>query len=213
LFKYLPQHDHVFPRIALEAGDCQFVFFEHPGVTDLFRLRLECAFGRYGLRAKDYCLILPRLAEHGRFLAATGLSDVFLDSIGYSGCNTTLDALVYDLPIVTLRGDLMRGRQSAALLDMMGMIATVCESIDQYVELAVALARDLVRRAEVRGMIAAGKRAIYRDRACITALEEFLETVARGAGEINRLNGPHRGSDKNRQQRTTGQMRSVRGAK
>jgi predicted O-linked N-acetylglucosamine transferase (SPINDLY family) len=132
------------------------------------------------LRAEDYCLILPRL-EHGRFLAATGLSDVFLDSIGWSGCNSTLDALVYDLPIVTLRGDLMRGRHSAAMLDVMGMTAAVCESIDQYVESAVALARDLVWRAEVKRMIAAGKRAIYRDRICIAALEEFLDEVARAA--------------------------------
>ncbi len=188
LYKYLPQHDSVFPRIARQAGDCQFVFIEYPGVTDLFRLRLERAFGRFGLRAEDYCLILPRL-EHARFLAATGLSDVFLDSIGWSGCNSTLDALVYDLPIVTLRGDLMRGRHSAAMLDMMGMTATVCETIEQYVALAVSLAQDLVRRAELKRMIAAGKRAIYRDRTCIAALEEFLDRVARGAGETNRLNG------------------------
>jgi predicted O-linked N-acetylglucosamine transferase (SPINDLY family) len=180
LFKYLPQHDPVFPRIAREAGDCQFVFVEHPGVADLFRHRLERAFGQFGLRAEDHCLILPRL-EHGRFLAATGLSDVFLDSIGWSGCNTTLEALIYDLPIVTLRGDLMRGRHSAAMLDMMGMTTTVCESIEEYVTLAINLARDLAWRAEVKCMIAAGKRAIYRDRICVAALEEFLDQVARGA--------------------------------
>jgi predicted O-linked N-acetylglucosamine transferase (SPINDLY family) len=185
LFKYLPQHDPVFPRIAREAGDCQFVFFESPGVTDLFRLRLEHAFGQFGLRAEDHCLILPRsLAGTGLsdvFLDSIGLSDVFLDSIGFSGCNTTLDALVYDLPIVTLRGDFNRGRQSAAMLDMMGMTATVCESIEEYVELAVGLARDVAWRAEVKRMIAASKRAIYRDRICIAALEEFLDQVARGA--------------------------------
>src|SRR5215831_8027720 len=178
LFKYLPQHDPVFPRIAREAGDCQFLFFEFPGVTDLFRLRLERAFGQFGLRAEDHCLILPRL-EYGRFLTTAGLSDVFLDSIGWSGGNTTLEALVYDLPIVTLRGDLMRGRHTAAMLDMMGMTATVCESIEEYVELAVGLARDLAWRAEVKHMIATGKRAIYRDRTCIAALEEFLDQVAR----------------------------------
>ena len=54
---------------------------------------------------------------------------------------------------------------------------------------SVGLARDLARRAEVKRRIAAGKRAIYRDRTCIAALEEFLDRVARGAGETNRLNG------------------------
>jgi protein O-GlcNAc transferase len=74
----------------------------------------------------------------------------------------------------------MRGRQSAAMLDMMGMTATVCESIEEYVELAVRLARDVAWRAEVKRTIAANKRAIYRDRTCIAALEEFLDQVARG---------------------------------
>ena len=103
---------------------------------------------------------------------------------------STLDALVYDLPIVTLRGDLMRGRHSAAMLDMMGMTATVCASIEEYVDLAIGLARDLARRAEVRRMIAAGKRAIYRDRICIAALEEFLDQVARS--DESRLDNPAR---------------------
>jgi protein O-GlcNAc transferase len=181
LYKYLPQHDPVFARIAREAGDCQFVFVEYPGsaqVTGLFRLRLERAFSQFGLRGQDHCVILPRL-EQERFLAATGLADVFLDSIGWSGCNSTLEALACDLPIVTMRGDLMRGRHSAAMLDMMGMSAAICMSIDEYVELAVRLARDLGSRAEFRRKIAAGKHAIYRDRSCIAALEAFLDQVAR----------------------------------
>ena len=148
-------------------------------MTDLFRRRIERAFGQFGLHAENHCLILPRL-EPERFLAATGLSDVFLDSIGWSSCNTTLEALVYDLPIVTLRGDLMRGRHSAAILDRMGMTAAVCKSIEEYVELAVRLARDLPWRAKVKRLIAANKGAIYRDRTCIAALEEFLDRVARG---------------------------------
>jgi hypothetical protein len=41
------------------------------------------------------------------------------------------------------------------------------------------LARDPARRAEVKRMTAVGKRAIYRDRTTIAALEELLETVAR----------------------------------
>ena len=37
LFKYLPQYDDVFVRIAREVGDCQFVFLRHfgaPKITD-----------------------------------------------------------------------------------------------------------------------------------------------------------------------------------
>jgi protein O-GlcNAc transferase len=176
LFKYLPQFDEVFARIAREARDCQFAFVEYPGspqVTELFRSRLDRAFAALGLRAQDHCVVLPRL-EQDRFLAATGLSDVFLDSIAWSGCNSTLEALIYELPIVTMKGDLIRGRHSAALLEMMGMTATIAETIDDYVAIAVRLTRDPAWRTEIRSQISGSKHLIYRDRSCITALEEFL---------------------------------------
>ena len=62
LFKYLPQYDEVFPRIAREAGDCQFVFIRHIGqdVTELFQQRLERAFAAAGLKADDHCVFLRR---------------------------------------------------------------------------------------------------------------------------------------------------------
>jgi len=47
-------------------------------------------------------------------------------------------------------------------------------------ELAVGIARDLALRAEVKRMTAANNGAIYRDRNCIVALEEFLNQAARG---------------------------------
>jgi protein O-GlcNAc transferase len=182
-FKFLPQHDRVFARIAREAGNCQFVFIESPGapqITALFRSRLERAFAAEGLTADDYCLLLRRLDAQG-FVAATGLCDVFLDSVGWSGCNTTLESLVHDLPIVTLPGALMRGRHSAAILRMMDVTETIARDIDHYVALAVRLAREAAWRVEIRARIAANKHRIYRDRACIAALENFLERVGRAA--------------------------------
>src|SRR5262249_32184949 len=116
LFKYLPQFDEVFPRIALGAGDCQFIFIHFqrgPHITELFRQRLAGAFARFGLKAEDYCVFLPRLNQE-TFIAAAGQCDVYLDSIDFSSTNSTLESLPYNLPIVTLTGTLMRGRINTA---------------------------------------------------------------------------------------------------
>ena len=49
LYKYHPQHDFVFAKIAKLAGNCQFVFIKHAkeaAVADLFHRRLDfCIFG------------------------------------------------------------------------------------------------------------------------------------------------------------------------
>ena len=47
LYKYLPQYDLAFARIAQLVKNCQFVFVKHDRaeqITDLFRRRLERAF-------------------------------------------------------------------------------------------------------------------------------------------------------------------------
>jgi protein O-GlcNAc transferase len=96
-------------RSSSSARHGAFAFIEYQSgrhVTELL-MRLDRAFAAFGLQAKDYCIFLPRL-DRQRFLAAVGHSDVVLDSIGWSGCNSSLESLPFDLPIVTLTGPLMR---------------------------------------------------------------------------------------------------------
>jgi protein O-GlcNAc transferase len=182
--KYLPQFDEVFARIAAEVPDCQFTFIEFGGgrgVTDTFRARLDRAFKAVGLNARDHCVFLPRLAPD-RFAAAIGQCDVVLDSIGWSGCNSILESLVHNIPIVTLAGEMMRGRHTAAILDMMGVRDTTARTIDEYVSIAGLLGRNMAKRTELSGEIANKKHRIYRDDNCIAGLEAFLDRAVRNSG-------------------------------
>jgi protein O-GlcNAc transferase len=181
LFKYLPGHDEVFPRIAQAAGDCQFAFIEHPkgkAATELFRRRLERAFAAHGLAASQHCVILPRRPQH-EFVAAIGQCDIVLDSIGWSGFNSTIEGLAHDLPIVTMAGSLMRGRHTTAILTMMGVTETVTRTVDEFVAVAQRLAADQAWRAAVKDRVKTNKHRVYRDRTCVAALEEFLMRVTR----------------------------------
>jgi tetratricopeptide (TPR) repeat protein len=183
LFKYLPQFDQVFPRIAREAGECQFAFIQYDQGTYLnerFFQRLDRAFAAFGLKAADYCVLLPRL-DTRRFVAAIGLCDIVLDSIGWSGCNSTLEGLHHDLPIVTMTGPLMRGRHSMAILKMMDVDETLTGTVDDYVSTAIRLARDLPWRTAVKNRISENKHRLYRDTSCVSALQKFLDGVVRGA--------------------------------
>ena len=181
LFKYLPQHDEVFPRIASEAGDCQFVFIGYSrgaAVTALFKTRLERAFAAAGMKSSDHCVFLDHM-DTSRFAAATAQCDAMLDSIEWSGGNTTLEALGQDLPVVTYQGALMRGRVSAGMLRMMGMPETIAETIDGYVALAVRMARDTSFRTALKARVARDKHCLYRDSASIAGLADFINRVVR----------------------------------
>jgi predicted O-linked N-acetylglucosamine transferase (SPINDLY family) len=182
--KYLPQFDRVFARIAAEVPDCQFTFIEFAGgssVTEMFRARLDRAFGAVGLDAADHCVFLPRLAPD-RFVAAIGQCDAVLDSIGWSGCNSILESLVHNLPIVTLAGDMMRGRHATAILEMMDVRETTARTVDEYVSIAGLLGRSSAKRSELSARISNNKHRLYRDRDCIVALEAFLDSAVRNGG-------------------------------
>jgi predicted O-linked N-acetylglucosamine transferase (SPINDLY family) len=181
LFKYLPQYDDVFVRIARAVGDCQFVFLRHfgaPKITTIIRERLERAFAAAGLRADRHCVFLNRLSQ-SKFVAASGLSDVFLDSIGWSGCNSALECLTQALPVVTLEGATMRGRHSAAILRMIGVDETIAATVDDYVTIATRLGQDAKFRRHISSRMAENRHKLYRDRAPVTALENFLESAVR----------------------------------
>ncbi|MDR1728417.1 MAG: tetratricopeptide repeat protein [Acidobacteriota bacterium] len=180
LFKYLPQYDEVFPRIAREAGPCQFTFLNFsrsPTLGKRFLHRLDAAFAKFDLRVGDYVKLLPHL-DPPYYRALNRMADVFLDSIGWSGCNSTMEALGCDLPVVTMPGHLMRGRHTHAILKMIGMDETEGRDLDEYVSLAVRMVKDPAWRSEVSGKIARTKHLAYRDMECIKGrggLEEFLQ--------------------------------------
>jgi len=182
LFKYLPQYDDVFVRIAQAVGDCQFVFLRHfgaPRVTQLVRERLERAFSAAGMRAEHHCVFLNRMSQ-SQFAAAAGLCDVFLDSIGWSGCNSALECLPQALPIVTFEGPTMRGRHSAAILRMIDVTDTIAATVDDYVAIATRLGQDTQFRQTMSSRMAENRHRLYGDRAPVTALENFLESAVRG---------------------------------
>lgn len=179
LYKFLPQYDDIFPLIAKRVNNCRFLFSSHPKsnyITDQFRFRLYKAFDRFNLNAKDYLVFLPFLDKQ-RYNSLYQISDVFLDPIGWSGCNSAIEAINYNLPIITFRGNLMRSRDGSAILKMMGIEECIVSSIEDYIDLAAQIGNDNEFRRAISNKIAENKYKIFYDTECINALENFFERV------------------------------------
>ena len=112
--------------------------------------------------------------SHEQFLAVNAACDVMLDTLRWSGGNTSLDAIASGLPIVTLPGQFMRGRQSAGMLQTLDMPELVASGVDDYVSKAAAIARDGAYRRELSGKMAQNRDRVFDDAAPIAALTEFL---------------------------------------
>jgi protein O-GlcNAc transferase len=178
VFKYLPQYDYIFPRIVEEVPNAQLVFVDPPARTlaSKFKQRIKTAFDQYHLDYEEYCLFLPRQDREG-YVNLNLVSDIFLDTLGWSGGNTSLEAIAYGLPVVTFPGQFMRGRQSYGFLKFIDVTDTIANSEEDYIRIAIKLGLDRQWRNEILQKIGNRQHLLFEDTQCVEALEDFYRSA------------------------------------
>jgi predicted O-linked N-acetylglucosamine transferase (SPINDLY family) len=169
-YKYLPQYDRLYAEIAAQVPTAQLVFLRQGIPT----MRLEKAFGEVGLDYQDYCIFLPVLPRPVYFDLLC-CCDIYLDTPGWAGGNTTLDAIAAALPIVTWPGELMRSRHSLGFLKVMGIMETIAIDFTTYVAISVNLARHPKWRTDLTKKMHEKKAILFDQPGTTHALEEFFQ--------------------------------------
>ncbi|HYC34810.1 MAG TPA: tetratricopeptide repeat protein [Usitatibacter sp.] len=185
LFKIHPDNDELIAEVLAQDDRGVAVMFasSHDLLTQAFATRLARAFRKRRLDLNERVVFLAPTLPHQSYLRLNRLCDVMLDTLHWSGGNTSLDALSNGLPVVTLPGALMRGRQSQAMLRILGAGELVAESTEDLVAKAVALGRDADRRHSLSETLLANRGALFERDEPITALEAFFERAyVQGAG-------------------------------
>jgi predicted O-linked N-acetylglucosamine transferase (SPINDLY family) len=174
-FKYAPQHDRVLVEIARSLGRCQLVLFTHGlrGLSEKLNRRLEVSFATANMDSKDYLKFIP-WQDKASFYGLMKHADIFLDTIGFSGFNTAMQAVECGLPIVTREGQFMRGRLASGILRRIGLTELIAGTEEEYVNLAVKLVREAEYRQGVHHRIEMSRDVLFDDVAPVRALEDFL---------------------------------------
>lgn len=182
LFKIHPEMDALFAELLEADPQGVLVFFQAMarGVTLQFAGRLQRVLSARGIEARGQLKFLPRMGGPA-FRGALSVADVVLDTLRWSGGNTSLDAFAAGTPVVTSPGRFMRGRQTAAMLRLMGVEALVAPSREDYVRIALEVARDRERNAALREAIRANRGALFERREPVQALAETLLAAAAAA--------------------------------
>lgn len=175
LYKIHPDNDDMLLDILEQDQKATLVFFQgmFTAVTQAFMARLERGLKARQLPISKRVIFLPRL-DHDAYLQVNRLCDVMLDTVHWSGGNTSLDALACMLPMVTLPGDLMRGRQSYAMLKMLGLGELVAQDRKDYVAIALRLATDASWRKTIQQRIEQNLDQVFENICPVQELEEFL---------------------------------------
>lgn len=113
------------------------------------RSRILAAFDRCGV-SPDRLTLLPATSSIEEHLARYEAIDIALDTFPYHGTTTTCEALWSGVPVVSMTGDDHRSRVGATLLWACGLDDLIASDPDQFIHIAVSLARDPRRLAELQ---------------------------------------------------------------
>jgi predicted O-linked N-acetylglucosamine transferase (SPINDLY family) len=83
-------------------------------------------------------------------LAVYGDIDIALDPFPWNGHTTACEALWMGVPVVALRGTRHSSRMVASVLTSLGLTDLIADTAEEYSHVAMALAADQSRRAELR---------------------------------------------------------------
>jgi predicted O-linked N-acetylglucosamine transferase (SPINDLY family) len=204
-FKYTPEYDHVWARIAkglhkgskkrgwsriadsLRAkGNGRLVFFRSNNVSmdDLLARRLRRAFDLEKVDFDTHVCVVPRL-DRARFFGLMQQSALLLDTMCFSGFNNALQAIEAGLPVLAREGNFMRGRLASGVMRRMGFTELVAITDESFIEAAVELAANASRLSELRLEIANRREVLFRDTEAVRGLERCLtEVIGRGHDRI-----------------------------
>ena len=181
-FKYTPQGDAALVAIAarLQArGAGRLVFFRsHRAAMSIqIEQRMRRSFAQAGVDYDRTIAWVPTL-NRGRFFGLMRRATALIDTIGFSGFNTALQALECDLPVVAFEGEFMRGRLASGPLRFLGLDELVATTADEFAEVALRLVEDAAWHAHIEREIAQRRHALFFDQAPVRALEDALFDAA-----------------------------------
>jgi predicted O-linked N-acetylglucosamine transferase (SPINDLY family) len=144
-YKITPAVFHIWMRILGRVPDAVLLLYAGS----------ETAAGKLRKAAHDRGIDADRLVFAERlptpdYLARFRTADLFLDTLPYNAGTTASDALWAGLPVLTCMGGTFAGRVAASLLQAIGLPELITSTADEYEELAVALANDAQRMAQIK---------------------------------------------------------------
>ena len=171
LFKWQPEFIEAVGQILERLPQSKLYFFAVERVTPI-DIWLETLSEMWRVRGIDVSSRLCPLAETSRsgFLQQLARAELALDTFGFSGGQTTVDTLTVGLPVVTLPGSFMRGRQTAAMLKLLDVTELCAVDRGDYVDRVCQLAGDETERRAISKKILKNAHRLFDDERATQAL-------------------------------------------
>ena len=175
--KFSPFYDWVFIQILRRIKNCQLIFMHDLyGASQALKKRLKSLVEKAGFIFEKHIVFIPQQSRIG-FSTLMKNSDILLDTLGFSGMNTAMQAIGCGLPVVTKKGKFQRTRHASAILKTINLEELITTSEEEYINLVEKVILDQEFKKTIRKKIKHNENLLYRNKDAILALEDFFQNI------------------------------------
>lgn len=179
LFKIHPDMDPFLAEILRKDQEGLLVFLT--GKERHWDSVLMERFKKFMPDVADRVVFLRQLNSH-EYIGLCDLADAVLDTFYFGGGNSSLEAFSVGAPIVTLPGQMLRGRITLAQYNAMGISELIASDPSHYAELSLKLAMDREWHREMKNLILERNEVLYDNPEPISELKAFVRLECQRAG-------------------------------
>jgi len=179
-------------RILLAVPDSRLILKWRTFADASFRQRVTDAFAIQGIAAER--IELRPMSVHRQLLEEYADTDIALDPFPFSGGHTSCEALWLGVPVVSCTGKdggdfapRFASRMGYAFLNNIDFPELAAETVAEYVEIAVALAKDPQRMTMLRQTLRSrmASAPLTDEARFVSEMEEAYRAMWRDWGRIN----------------------------
>lgn len=175
--KFLPEYDYIY-ECLINNNDCHLIFMhDTSGMSKILEKRLIARFINNNNKNKIH--FIPFLTREG-FNGIMRLSTVLVDTVGFSGFNTAMQAIGNNLPVVTYPNQYMRSRNAYAINKLLKLDELIAQSKDEFISIIEKLLNNSDYLESIKNKISLNENILYNDRNAIDQIETFLLRISEG---------------------------------
>lgn len=143
-------------QILKQVPDSVLIYKGHTGDLEIIQAayKQECEAIGVGLHRIKYLPVAKSEEEHRTNYK---IADILLDSYPYNGGTHNLEALWFNLPVVTRTGEQYLSRMGYSFLKTLGVAAGIANSWEEYIDWGVKLGKDSELRQKIQQQLVASK--------------------------------------------------------
>lgn len=122
---------------------------------------------------KDKIIVYPAL-DKTIYYNLLKISDVVVDPYPFGGCNSSIEAFTFGIPVVSLPSKFINGRFTYGFYKKMGLNECIVSSKAEYIKLAQELIKNVDKKNEISKMIKDKNHLLFKEEASIKNWNELL---------------------------------------